>query len=131
LFAVDGVYKFANAQLCQPDCPCFANFSDWQVLLDNKTRSRSLADLVSDNTGLLETAVMNATNFNLSKNYQQCPLVSTLDNQNQSEAIANAVGIANFGFDALGAVETDFSCSNMCGDPFLYTFSDVRRGLPF
>jgi len=130
LYAVDGVYRFANSQLCQPDCPCFANSSDWQVLLDNKTRPRSLLEAKLDDTALLATAVMDATNYNLSKNYQSCPLIDTLANQNQSEKIANAVGIADFGFDALGAVENDFSCSNMCGDPFLYSFSDVRRGLP-
>jgi len=79
---------------------------------------------------LLATAVMDASNFNYSKNYQACPLIDTLANQNQSEKIAAAVGIADFGFDALGAVENDFNCGNMCGNPFLYTFSDVRRGVP-
>ena len=35
-----------------------------------------------------------------------------------------------FALDALGGVEADFECSNMCGIPYLYTFSDVSKGIP-
>lgn len=40
------------------------------------------------------------------------------------------VGFAEFGLDTMGAVETDFDCANMCGTPYLYTFSDVTKGIP-
>jgi len=73
---------------------------------------------------------MNLTSrLNFSTNFQDCPGVnSVLSNDNGK--LANATGLANFGLEAMGAVETDFSCAGMCGNSYLYTFSDVTRGPP-
>lgn len=44
LYAVDAVYYFANTQLCQADCPCFANASDFSSLNITVVEDSIIAD---------------------------------------------------------------------------------------
>jgi hypothetical protein len=85
LYVVDAVYYLANTQLCQATCPCFANSSDFESLnISTETKASLVADLKTgiDVTDVVDamtrdsaelfaaaSAFMNATNFNLSKNF--------------------------------------------------------------
>eukprot|EP00347_Sterkiella_histriomuscorum_P007117 403350199 len=103
---IDYLYDTANLDLCKASCLCKANNNDWPLI------QRPLV----------------LTSANGVQNFPQCSSARLVDytfwgtewNVNKTK-----------GFRALKAVENQFECASMCKTSYLYTFSDVSKGLPY